>query len=148
MKLNNLEIYAQVIKNHRNNIAEIENAQTSESVSIVNHNSQSDYFIWINNTQTDELWFIMTDNDSQSHWFVEADNTQTSVVEADNAQTSRSLIMMNHNSQSDQFAETQTDDLYSFSVWLVCSSWQCSDCCVIIYHDQSQHSVWWICRSQ
>ena len=39
MKLNNLEIYTQVIKNHRNNIAEIENAQTSESVSIMNHNS-------------------------------------------------------------------------------------------------------------
>ena len=45
MKLNNLEIYAQVIKNHRNNIAEIENAQTSESVSIMNHNPQSDYFV-------------------------------------------------------------------------------------------------------
>ena len=91
MKLNNLEIYAQVIKNHRNNIAEIENAQTSRSVSIMNHNSQSDYFVWVDNTQTDELWFIMTDNDSQSHWFVEADNTQTS----------ESVSMTDHNSQSD-----------------------------------------------
>ena len=45
MKLNNLEIYAQVIKNHRNNITEIENAQTSRSISITNHNSQSDYFV-------------------------------------------------------------------------------------------------------
>jgi len=91
MKLNNLEIYAQVIKNHRNNIAEIENAQTSRSVSIVNHNSQSDYFVWVDNTQTDELWFIMTDNDSQFHWFVKADNTQTS----------ESVSMTDHNSQSD-----------------------------------------------
>jgi len=48
----------------------------------------------------------MRDQYSQSDQFVEADN----------AQTSRSLIMMNHNSQSDQFAETQTGDLYSFLV--------------------------------
>ena len=45
MKLNNLEIYVQVIKNHRNNIAEIENVQTSEFINIMNHNSQSDYFV-------------------------------------------------------------------------------------------------------
>ena len=91
MKLNNLEIYVQVIKNHRNNITEIENTQTNESVSIMNHNSQSDYFIWVNNTQTDELWFIMTNNDSQSHWFVKVNNTQTS----------KSVSMTDHNSQSD-----------------------------------------------
>jgi len=84
-------MYAQVIKNNRNNIAEIENAQTSRSISIMNHNSQSDYFVWVNNTQTDELWFIMTDNDSQSDWFVEVDNTQTT----------KSVSMIDHNSQSD-----------------------------------------------
>ena len=74
-----------------NKKSEIDNIQTSVSVSMMNHNSQSNYFIWVNNTQTDELWFIMTDNDSQSDWFVEADNTQTT----------KSVSMIDHNSQSD-----------------------------------------------